>query len=283
MSTQDPTEGLAAAIAGQSPSTPVQETPPPAVYVGVVESVNTDGSYQTTVNGGLVQCQSVSTVIASAGSQVLVLVYDNVGWIIGLVATSAPVYGNGFQPGDYLDTINPSVSRPGWLARDGSSYSTTTYAALFAEIGYTYGGSGSTFNVPNDTGLFMVGVNGTFTLGSSGGSTTISVAQLPSHSHANTATASSSASSSASSTVSDPQHSHAGAPVDGGPTTGGGAGPATLIWTGPQNTGASPTGISVSTSVSTSVTTTVTMNNVATGSGTAFLPPYRAVNHWIKT
>jgi len=44
----------------------------------------------------------------------------------------------------------------GWVERDGASYSTTnpTYAPLFAVIGYTFGGSGSTFKVPNDHGYF---------------------------------------------------------------------------------------------------------------------------------
>lgn len=37
----------------------------------------------------------------------------------------------------------------GWVRCDGTSYSTSTYADLFTLIGYTYGGSGSSFLVPN--------------------------------------------------------------------------------------------------------------------------------------
>lgn len=37
----------------------------------------------------------------------------------------------------------------GWLACDGTALSTTTYAQLFARIGYTWGGSGGTFLLPN--------------------------------------------------------------------------------------------------------------------------------------
>jgi microcystin-dependent protein len=51
----------------------------------------------------------------------------------------------------------PAQTPPtGWLERDGSSISRTTYAALFAVLGTTYGaGDGSTtFNVPDDRGLF---------------------------------------------------------------------------------------------------------------------------------
>jgi microcystin-dependent protein len=40
----------------------------------------------------------------------------------------------------------------GWIRCDGTSYSTTTYNDLFTLIQYTYGGSGSSFNVPNISG-----------------------------------------------------------------------------------------------------------------------------------
>lgn len=45
----------------------------------------------------------------------------------------------------------------GWLAANGSSVSTTTYASLFAAIGYTYGGSGGSFNLPDLRGYFVRG------------------------------------------------------------------------------------------------------------------------------
>ena len=36
----------------------------------------------------------------------------------------------------------------GWLRCNGASYSQITYAALFAVVGTTFGGSGGNFNVP---------------------------------------------------------------------------------------------------------------------------------------
>lgn len=48
----------------------------------------------------------------------------------------------------YGGTIAPS----GWLLCNGTGYSTTIYPALFAVIGYSYGGSGGTFNVPSLSG-----------------------------------------------------------------------------------------------------------------------------------
>jgi hypothetical protein len=56
----------------------------------------------------------------------------------------------------------------GWLAANGASVSTTTYATLFAAIGYTYGGSGGSFNLPDLRGYFVRGT-GTNSDGTSSG------------------------------------------------------------------------------------------------------------------
>jgi microcystin-dependent protein len=45
--------------------------------------------------------------------------------------------------------IGQDALPPGVLLCDGSSYLTTAYPYLFAAIGYTWGGSGSNFNVPD--------------------------------------------------------------------------------------------------------------------------------------
>jgi hypothetical protein len=45
-----------------------------------------------------------------------------------------------------------TVAPAGWLLCNGGSYSTTLFPALFAVIGYSYGGSGSSFNVPSLSG-----------------------------------------------------------------------------------------------------------------------------------
>lgn len=51
-----------------------------------------------------------------------------------------------------------SVLPPGTVWCDGTSYSTTgTYAALFAVCGYSHGGSGANFNVPDLRGRFLRG------------------------------------------------------------------------------------------------------------------------------
>ena len=65
-----------------------------------------------------------------------------------------------------------STAPTGWLLCDGSAVSRTTYSALFAIIGTTYGtGDGSTtFNLPDLKGKVAVGVDTGYALGSTGGS-----------------------------------------------------------------------------------------------------------------
>ena len=100
-------------------------------------------------------------------------------------------------------TVIPwSASSPpsGFLECNGQSLSTSTYADLFAVIGYTYGGSGASFNVPDlqDRVSVAASVTNSKSLAQSGGantvtptgnvggcaaSTTLSSSQIPSHLH----------------------------------------------------------------------------------------------------
>lgn len=68
----------------------------------------------------------------------------------------------GVPPGK-IDMFAMSAVPYGWFLCDGSAKSRTTYAALFAAIGTTYGsGDGSTtFNIPNALGYFPRAWNGT--------------------------------------------------------------------------------------------------------------------------
>jgi microcystin-dependent protein len=94
-----------------------------------------------------------------------------------------------------------SASIPsGFLLCDGTSYSTSTYAALFAVIAYTYGGSGASFLVPDLRDRTIVGVSSsnskalaqsigantvtpTGNIAGSTGATTLTTNQIPSHNH----------------------------------------------------------------------------------------------------
>ena len=111
-----------------------------------------------------------------------------------------------------------SASIPsGFLECNGQSVSTTTYAALFAVVGYTYGGSGASFNVPDLQDRTIVNKSNTKTLAQTGGantvtptgnisgstgSTTLTTCQIPSHLHSSGAGGSTSVNACGNSSVS---------------------------------------------------------------------------------
>lgn len=80
-----------------------------------------------------------------------------------------------------------SVAPSGFLLCDGSAISRTTYSELFSVIGTTYGvGDGSTtFNIPLMEGRVVIGVSVYYTLGTTGGteSVTLTEEELPAHYH----------------------------------------------------------------------------------------------------
>lgn len=76
------------------------------------------------------------------------------------ITINAKNYQVGFRVVGEIKMIMTDTAVPNYLNCDGGSYSTTAYPALFTAIGYAYGGSGSTFNVPNFASRFPIGNNG---------------------------------------------------------------------------------------------------------------------------
>jgi phage-related tail fiber protein len=83
------------------------------------------------------------------------LVVDNAGALAAENLTNAP---NPILPGT-IAYVGMNSTPTGWLKANGAAVSRTTYAALFAAIGTTYGaGDGSTtFNLPDLRGEFPRG------------------------------------------------------------------------------------------------------------------------------
>ena len=68
------------------------------------------------------------------------------------------------EPVGKIIMFGSSVAPPRYLICNGSSYSRTTYSALFAVIGTNFGSvDGSSFNVPDFRGVFPRGWNDTNT------------------------------------------------------------------------------------------------------------------------
>ena len=112
----------------------------------------------TPASGDLQNCTNlpISTGVSGLGTGVaaaLAVPPDTAG---GFVTYSS----NTTVPTGAIFFFAAAAVPPGYLVCDGAAYSTTTYANLFALVGYTFGGGGATFNVPNLTGLFIRGVGG---------------------------------------------------------------------------------------------------------------------------
>lgn len=105
-----------------------------------------------------------------------------------------PIDANGARIGLPVGVLMPystTTAPTGWLVANGSAVSRTTYAALFATIGTTYGaGDGSlTFNLPDLRGRTVHGTSSTEpaydTIGETGGSSThiMTIDELVPHTH----------------------------------------------------------------------------------------------------
>ncbi len=104
----------------------------------------------------------------------------------------APIGTSGIPTGTLI-THGGGATPVGYLVADGAAVSRTTYAALYAQIGALHGaGDGSTtFNLPNGSGRTFIGAGAgsgltVRTVGQTGGAEThtLSIAELPPHSHA---------------------------------------------------------------------------------------------------
>ena len=96
----------------------------------------------------------------------------------------------GFEPGHIVmfgsNTTPTTETISGikdWLLCNGDAFSTSTYSALYAIIGTTFGTSGSDFKVPDFRSFLPIGVGGSNSLGTSqsavAGSGSAVVAQIP--------------------------------------------------------------------------------------------------------
>lgn len=111
-----------------------------------------EGSYPSAIGFEATQREIVNAIIA-AGLTPDEEDYTQLAAAIPLLIPTTPVLTGAML-------WWPKSTPPSWaLVRDGAAYSRATYADLFAAIGTDYGvGDGvTTFNVPDDRGLFMRG------------------------------------------------------------------------------------------------------------------------------
>jgi len=207
---------------------------------GLTPSTATTGA--VTLAGTLAVANG-GTGLTSPGTSGNLLTSNGTAW-----TSTAPA------PGVLSGTIQmwPTATPPsGYALCDGTAVSRTTYAALFAVVGTTFGtGDGATtFNLPDYRGRSPLGVSGSYALATTGGSAD---AIVPSHTHG----------------ITDPTHSHSlpGTILTYGNPSGGSG---VLVQISSMNTGAASTGI--------------TVNTAGVSPTGANLQPYLAINFIIKT
>jgi hypothetical protein len=125
-------------------------------FIGQPVYSNVFGEFSTTVS------EKVVGYVISTGPNAKVFVdvrAENYTYWQQQIAASVVV-----PPGTMIQFAG-NTPPSGYLACDGQSYAVASYPNLHAAIGYTYGGSGPNFNVPDCRGLVMVGAgqHGTMT------------------------------------------------------------------------------------------------------------------------
>jgi microcystin-dependent protein len=175
-------------------------------------------------------------------------------------------------PSGVISAFAGATAPTGYLLCDGSSVSTTTYNQLFAILGYTYGGSGATFALPNLKGRIPVGRDATIgsfdTVGETGGERTVTLTtdEMPVHTHTQNA----------HNHTQDP-HSHLlGLNVAADQTS---FGDRAVALSSPSF----GTNHTISSATATNQATTATNQNAGGGQAHNNLQPYLVVNYIIKT
>jgi microcystin-dependent protein len=163
---------------------PVEITPTQVTGTAVVESDSRLTDARTPHSHASSHSSSGSDPITIAQSQVTDLTTDLSG--------KAPI--SAVTPPGVISQFAGASAPDGYLLCTGQSVSTTTYSNLFAAIGYAYGGSGSSFNIPNLQNRIPVGKGSDAefdVLGETGGAKTVTLttANMAAHTHSGTTAA----------------------------------------------------------------------------------------------
>lgn len=187
-------------------------------------------------------------------------VFNPADWNLTTTITSATFDENQRIIGEVIMVARTTLPSANWLFCDGASYPISQYGELFSIIGFTYGGSGGDFNVPNFLSKTPVGADANSSITTTYGGTPVvssgnrnqSVNQLASHNHAIT--------------INDGNFTYASGSNPNNSDRGNPSGSLSCVVN---------TGISFSTQ-------SITGSAGNTGNGTDYLPPFVVINYCIR-
>lgn len=141
-----------------------------------------------TSSSGLNEISTTSTVDSSND---LLLMWDDSESEHRAVTVDDVLSGSGDDiPAGTIVMYGGTTAPSGWLLCDGTSYTTASKADLFAAIGYSFGGSGANFNVPDMQSRSPIGQGAgsglsTYAIGATGGveSHSLTNSELSAHNH----------------------------------------------------------------------------------------------------
>ena len=171
--------------------------------------------------------------------------------------------------GTIISKLSDTSPGQAWVEIVGQSLSKSDYPELYAEIGSMFGETATTFDLPDLSDSYLTG-SGAVSVGGTAGanSLTLSVDQLPAHSHGVTDAGHSHG-------VTDPGHTHATDRLD--TVNEAASGGAVDVPDAGGSTGSATTGVSVD-----SATTGVTIDNTGSGDAVDNRPKSLAVHYFIK-
>lgn len=121
---------------------------------------NTDRMHDLSDAVALVGLYSVQKPIVNYAINAVQTIFGQVVMsFTNVFASLVDITGQRLCQSGFLQPYAGATAPSGWLMCYGQSISKTTYSYLFAVIGYTYGGGGDSFNVPDLRGRIAIGLD----------------------------------------------------------------------------------------------------------------------------